>query len=172
MVFLDPTFDTFDSSQGERPLPCKRHSFLMQKRCSFFQIDSSSAQLTSLTSGPISLPWVITLQWLRHSVSSSNMLSHLGKPFFTHATPFAWKHCSQIFVWLARGLSLVVTSPEEPCSIIHFKIPACFPGYFPSHFSGFFFLHCICHHLKWCFSFNIFMCLLFVSLHILKWKLL
>lgn len=150
--------DTLGSSQGERPLPCKHHSWLMWKRC---------------------FPFLICPAHLSYLRSNKSFVIHytamiLAFNLFLQHTEPSWKIflytgyflCSWIFVWLDRGLSLAVTSPEKPCLIIHFKVTFYMPGSLHPIFLIFLFFHSIFHHLKLYFSFNIFMYLLFVRLHI------
>lgn len=165
------TCDTLGCTWGERTQPCKHHSCLCRKDV-LLSRGSSSARLPSPSSGLTTLPSFTTLQWLWHSVSSSNTRSRLGKSSLTlAAAPFAWKLWDQIFVRLARGVNWAVTSPEKPSW--WFVLKYLLPGSFPSHFfcCCCFIFHSVYHHSKLHFSFNIFMCLLSVPPHILKWKL-
>lgn len=89
------TYDTLGSSQGERTLPWKHHSWHMQRRGSPVRMDPSSALLTTLASGPITLPSFITLQWLAFIL------------FLQHTKP-SWKS----FLWMCCSICLRVLWPN------------------------------------------------------------
>lgn len=143
------TYETLGSSQGERTLPWKHHSWRVQRRGSPVWMDSSSALLTTLASGPIPPPSFITLQWLAFIL------------FLQHTKP-SWKS----FLWLCCPLCLKALWPnfcitcqrtQFPCDHPREAFPddsfsiICSPFWlFLISFSCFIFYN-IYHYLKLCF---------------------